>query len=331
MKQEEGKMSEFRFVIMGAGNIAGKFVDAVSRIDGCCVVAVASKSLEKAQAFAERNGIPAAYGSYEEMLIREKADGVYIANTPESHFPLTMLSLQHGMHVLCEKAMFLNSTEAETAFRTAREKGLFLMEGTWSRFLPSNVRAKEWINTCRIGDVTFVEAAIGFRAPTHPGNRYFDRSLGGGPARDILIYAYELTTFFMGCAGEITHADATWSEGGVDLSNQVHMRFPGALASLYTSFVAQMEERIVIHGTDGKIVIPFPHYASEAYLYDKNDDLAEHFVDTQTENGFTYEIEEMLACIRSGRCESDVVPHDETIRCSRLFDMIEATRPGRDA
>lgn len=139
-------MKEFRFVILGAGNIAGKFCEAVSLIEGAAVVAVASKSLTKAMNFAEKNGVVKAYGDYEEMLQMEKPDGAYIAVTPNDHHRLSMLCLKYGVPVLCEKAMFRNSREAREVFSLSERKGIFVMEALWSRFLPAVRKQKNgWL------------------------------------------------------------------------------------------------------------------------------------------------------------------------------------------
>jgi len=113
-------MSEFRFAIMGAGQIAHKFVRAIGLLPDCCVCAIASRSLERAQAFAAEMNLPAAYGSYEEMLISEKPDCVYIAASTDLHVPLSLLCIAHGVPVLCEKAMCCSSAEAKTVFAAAK-------------------------------------------------------------------------------------------------------------------------------------------------------------------------------------------------------------------
>ena len=118
-------MKEFRFVILGAGNIAGKFCEAVSLIEHASVVAVASKSLKKATDFSERNGVLKAYGDYEEMLRMEKPDGAYIAVTPNDHYRLSMLCLEYDVPVLCEKVRFQNSLEASEVFSLSERKGIF--------------------------------------------------------------------------------------------------------------------------------------------------------------------------------------------------------------
>lgn len=137
-------MSTFRFAIMGAGNIAHQFCDAVTLVEDCEVSAIASKDLGRAQKFAEECSVAHAYDNYEQMLIEEKPDCVYIAVTPNDHFRLTMLCLEHRVPVLCEKAMFTNSAEAKAVFEKAEKDQTFVMEAMWSRFLPAVNQAKKW-------------------------------------------------------------------------------------------------------------------------------------------------------------------------------------------
>ena len=190
-------MKEFRFVILGAGNIAGKFCEAVSLTEHAAVAAVASKSLERAAAFAEKNGVLKAYGDYEEMLRMEKPDGAYIAVTPNDHYRLSMLCLKYGVPVLCEKAMFQNSREAKEVFAVSKEKGIFVMEALWSRFLPAVCKVGEWLDEGRIGKAKLASCTIGFRADPDPKRRYYSPELGGGASKDITVYAYEITTYLL--------------------------------------------------------------------------------------------------------------------------------------
>ena len=157
-------MSTFRFAIMGAGNIAHQFCDAVTLVEDCEVSAIASKDLGRAQKFAEECSVAHAYDNYEQMLIEEKPDCVYIAVTPNDHFRLTMLCLEHHVPVLCEKAMFTNSAEAKAVFEKAEKDQTFVMEAMWSRFLPAVNQVKKWAAEGKIGRL----------------HRYFYTTVGNG-------------------------------------------------------------------------------------------------------------------------------------------------------
>lgn len=319
-------MKAFRFVILGAGGIAGQFCRAVALIDECEIIAVASKDMTRAKQFAERNGIEHYYDSYEVMLEQEKPDCAYVAVTPNDHYRLTMMCIQRKIPVLCEKAMFQNGGEARQAFAEAAKQGVFVMEALWSRFLPAVKKAKEWVEEDKIGIPEISQFSIGFMAPWDRENRYFNPLLGGGAAKDITVYAYELTTYIINQPIKKMTASAAWSDTGVDISNHISIDFEHTLADLTASFVAKMEEKMIIYGKKGKIVLPCPHFSSECLLYDEGGALIEHFKDEKTQNGFTYEIEEVIRCIREGKTESAIVPQRDTEACAEMFDMIEKTR-----
>lgn len=316
----------FRFVIMGAGSIAEKFCDAVKLLDDCEIAAVASKSMKKAQAFAEKHGIRQAYDSYETMLLEQRPDCVYIATTPNFHYELAKLCLKHKTPVLCEKAMFMNSRDAGEIFEASEKQGVFVMEALWSRFLPANITARQWMEEGRIGKVNCLSCTIGCAFDKIKNSRNLDPALGGGAAFDLTVYNYELATWFFG--DEIRDMDVTalWEERGIDSFNQICLRYEGKLAVLLSSCVSMLEEKLIISGTEGKIVVPHAHYAEEAFLYDKAGKEIAHFADHDTKNGFVYEICEVMKCIQKGAIESRHVPHRDTLRCAELFDRIYENR-----
>ena len=318
----EGK---FRFGVVGAGNIAAKFVDAVRRVPGCEVAAVASRDAARAQAFAQQHGVCGAYAGYEAMLMAEKPDAVYIAARTNAHADLTRLCIDHGVPVLCEKAMFTSSAEAREVLGRAREKGVFCMEAMWSRFLPAVQEMKRQLDAGRIGAPLYAEFAIGWKAPRHPGNRYHDPARGGGAAYDLLVYAYELADFFLGAPDERFTASVLRGETGVDETETVTLtwggRDPACMATLSASIAVDLEERAVICGTQGRLTMPKPHMA-EGFRLRGCDGSEEEWRDTVTVNGFVYEVAEVVRCVRAGLTESPVVPHALTIRCAEVFDVI---------
>lgn len=318
---------KFRFAIMGAANIAYKFCEAVKFTSDAEVVAIASKSMERAQEFAEKNGIAHTYDNYEEMLLKQQIDCVYIAVTQNAHYELTMLCIKYGVPVLCEKAMFLNSADAQAAHALAALRRVFVMEAMWSRFLPAHRKALEWLKQGEIGRLQLLDASFGFCADKNADNRYFSPTLGGGVSYDLTVYVYELARFY--CDEPIRDIDvhAAWSDTGVDVTNLISVQFDTAMASLKTSFQADLDNRIVLYGEKGKIVIPDTAGPMEAFLYQNgNEQPAEHYTDRETKNGFIYEVQEAMRCVRGGSIESEIVPHELTLDCARLFDRILLTR-----
>lgn len=313
----------FRWVILGAGDIAVKFNDAVRRVEGCEVIGVGSRSAERGAAFAEKHGIPHS-GSYAEMLALHP-DAAYIAATTEAHADLTRLCIEAGIPVLCEKAMFTNSAEAEAVFALAKEKGVFAMEAMWSRFLPSIVEMKRQLDAGVIGEVKFAEINIGWRSPNGPGSRFYEPSLGGGAAYDLLVYCYELAEFFLGEPEAVEGVFVNWAPTGVDETETVILRYPFGHVSLCATIGVWLTERTSIHGTKGMFTMPRPHYSNEFTLRTL-DGAEQRWQDDKTENGFVYEVEEVVRCVRAGLLESPTVPHELTIRCAKVFDMINARK-----
>ena len=316
-------MKTFRFGILGAGNIAHKFCAAVRLLENVEVAAVASRSMERAAAFAQQEGIAAAYDSYERMLTETRPDCVYIATVVSQHELLARLCVEHGIPVLCEKAMFPSYRQAEDFFRWAQEKRVFAMEALWSRFLPANAEAKRCLLRGEIGEPTCIEAAIGFTPPFDPSSRYFSKALGGGAACDLSVYAYELATWMADRPAVSCHVETVWGPTGVDVTDTALLRLEGDLpVQTHCTLVSPIREHLTIHGTEGTLVIPTPHYASGFECRDASGKLRTAWHDDKTVNGFTYEIEETVRCIRKGKTESAVVPWKDTLACAAFIDQI---------
>ncbi|MBQ8160794.1 MAG: Gfo/Idh/MocA family oxidoreductase [Clostridia bacterium] len=313
----------FRWVMLGAGNIANTFARTVREMDGHEVAAVASKSQARAEKLALTHGIPRFFDDYEEMLESVPADAAYISVTVNDHARLTQMCVRHGIPVLCEKAMFRSFDEARKTFDLAAERHVFTMEGTWSLFLPANLTARRWLEDGRIGSCQDMQVSIGFQPEMDPSSRYFSRTLGGGCARDITVYAYELSRFFLGGPMEEMEVEAWGCETGVDIENRIRMNLGGIRVLLHTSFRApDMEEQLVITGEKGSIQIPHPHYASRAFLRSPEGKVLDTFDDPASAS-FRWEILEVERNVRGGKLESPVVPHGLTLSCAGLFDLIE--------
>ena len=313
----------FRWVILGAGAIANKFADAIRRIDDAEVIGVGSRSLERGQAFADKNGIPHA-GSYKEMLAL-KPDAAYIAATTEAHADLTRLCINTGIPVLCEKAMFTNAAEAEEVFALAKEKQIFAMEAMWSRFFPAIVEMKKQLDAGAIGQVKHAEISIGWEAYSGPGSRFYLKELGGGAAYDLLVYCYELMEYFVGIPEKVENVSVHWASTGVDETETVTLRYPWGLATLTASIGVRLDERTVLLGNKGQLRMLRPHFGSDFALR-RPDGTEEAWQDDQTENGFVYEAEEVMRCVQAGLLESPTVPHALTLRCAKVFDLLNASK-----
>ena len=316
-------MSEkLRYAIMGASDIANKFCNAVSFIPEAEIVAVANRTFSKAKDFAERNKIPAVYDNFEKMIHETSPDCVYIAVTQNAHKQYIDLCIKNHINVLCEKAMYLNSKDALDGFARGKSAGIFMMEAMWSRFLPPVVKAKEWVKSGKIGDMCLIDFAIGFNAPSQPGNRFFEKANGGSTAWDLSVYGYMMSDFFTETKPVSIKCDAIYNEEGVDTTNNIALNYGKITASVKTSFTTRIKEEMTVYGNKGRIVIPSPHFATKAILYDNDFNIVEEFTDTITPNGFYYEAKEAMECVKAGKLESSVVPHSLSIASCEMYDLI---------
>ena len=316
-------MSKIRFGIMGAGRIAGQFVRATKFVDSAEMVAVASKDIEKAKKFAEENGV-ASYCTYDELLSRDDIDAVYVATTNNFHYENIKACLENGKHVLCEKAMVFTKKEAAELCDLAREKGLFLMEAMWTRFLPSMQKAKKWITDGRIGKIQNISGVIGFKGNADPESRLMNPALGGGALFDIGVYIIEIASFLAGEKIIDVHGKARRDKRtGVDSNVSFVLEFETFDACLQCLMTSNAKEYMIVNGDKGYIEIPRSHVSNECYIYDENRNLLEHFKEEfRGNNGFVYELEETVKCIANGKTESDIMPHSATIECADVFDKL---------
>ena len=178
---------------------------------------MASRTDASAKAFAERFGIPRAYGSWAELAADDEVDVVYVATPHSAHRAATGLCLEAGKHVLCEKAFTLNSREAEELVALARDRGLFLMEAMWTYCNPVIRRLTALVADGAIGEIRTVQADFGLAGPFAPDHRLRDPALGGGALLDLGVYPVSFAQLLLGEPDRI-QADALLSPEGVDLN-----------------------------------------------------------------------------------------------------------------
>ena len=319
-------MGVFRFGIMGAAKIGAKFCDAVSRLPQAQVAAVASKSQERADAFAKANGVPSAYGDYRRMLERPDIDGVYIDTTNNFHYENMLLCLEYGKPFLCEKAFTITKGQAQEVFSRAEEKGLFTMEAMWSRFTPAVQKAKAWIDGGRIGQIDLASYNFCFVSGSDAAHRLNAPELGGGANRDIGVYAFEILSYLINQPLLEAKTMVNRFSYGSDCTDGMLLRFEHAIATTQVSFRAIAPETAWFCGDRGSIQLLGGHKGGGAVLYGPDRQEIERFIPPE-ENGFVYEIEEFIRGVREGRLESDVIPHRDTLLCMELFDLCDRENP----
>ena len=185
---EKNPFKPIRWGVLGTGRIAGDFAQALRDVPDAALVAVASRNAATAQAFGRKFHVEQCYGSYQELADADDVDAIYIATPHPMHAANAIMALEGGKAVLCEKPFTINRREAEQVVNLAREKGLFLMEAMWSRFIPAIDEVERLIASGEIGKVHQLSADLGFRATDDPAHRLHDMALGGGALLDLGIY-----------------------------------------------------------------------------------------------------------------------------------------------
>jgi predicted dehydrogenase len=309
--------------IIGPGGIATRFAQAMTVVEGGEIVAVASRSLDRARAFADRFAIPSSYDDAQSLVSDRRVDAVYVATPHSRHEADTLLATEAGKHVLCEKPFAINATQAGRMAAAARSKGTFLMEAIWSRFLPAYRALADVLSAGRIGEPLLVEADFGFRAPVRPEGRLFDPALGGGALLDLGIYPIQLCSMVLGPPSRVV-ADGVIGTTGVDEQVVAVLHHPGeSLGVAKAALRVPMSCRGRISGTDGAIELPaFMHCPDHIVV--SAGGTTETLDGSYEGDGLQFEIAAAQACIEQGRTESDLMPLDESISLAGTLDLIRA-------
>ena len=314
----------FNWGILGTGNIAKKFAEGLTAIDDAKLVAVGSRSQEGADAFGEQFDVPNRHASYEALADDKDVDAIYVATPHPMHKPATMMCIDAGKPVLCEKPFTINAADAREVIKHARGKGVYVMEAMWSRFFPVACDVRQWIADGKIGDVLFVTADFGFRAGFNPKGRLFAPELGGGALLDVGVYAVSFASMIYGTQPTKITSMAELGETKVDEHAAMLFGYAdGAMAALRTSIRVSTTMRAQIEGTEGKIDIPPLFWRPESATLTAGGTtiVSEHAPEG---NGWNYEAAAVMEDVRAGKTENDIMPLDETIAIMETMDKLRA-------
>jgi len=310
--------------ILGAGNIAGALVEGIRETGEGRVAAVGSRDTARAAAFAERFEIPAAYGSYHDLLSDEAIDAVYVATRNDLHYVNTLDAIAAGKAVLCEKPFALNSIQATEMVDAARTAGVFLMEAMWMRFIPAIVELRDLVMGGEIGEVRTVAADFGFRANAGAGHRLVEPSLGGGALLDLGVYPISLAMILLGEPASIS-GSASIGTSGVDEQVAVSMAFPGgAIASAYASFLADSPTEAHVVGTEGRIWVRSRFHNPERLDLVGADGAVRTIDRPKNGSGYRFEVAEVHRALQADETESPMRTLDDSLAVMRVLDAVRS-------
>ncbi|MBN2004011.1 MAG: Gfo/Idh/MocA family oxidoreductase [Anaerolineae bacterium] len=316
---------KIRWGILGTGNIAKKFATGLSVLPDAELVAVGSRAQDTADEFGAEFDVPHRHDSYAALANDPDVDVVYVATPHTFHCANTLLCLDAGKPVLCEKPFAINATEAQLMIAAARARKLFLMDAIWTRFLPTLVKVREWLAAGEIGEVRMLHADFGFRAEYNPEGRLFNPALGGGALLDVGIYTVQLASLVFGRPPSQIASLATMGKTGVDEQGAIILGYAdGCMAQLTCATRLTTHHEASIFGTAGRIRLHTPWWRGTGVsLFHRPILVADIALDLpHISNGYEYEAAEVMSCLRGGRQESAIMPLDETLSIMHTLDAI---------
>ncbi|GAB3249368.1 Gfo/Idh/MocA family protein [Nocardioides dilutus] len=325
-------MTPTRWAILGPGRIARTFASDLALVAGAELVAVGSRSAERARAFAQEFDVESSYGSYEELVSDPRVDVVYIASPHALHLEHARLAFEAGKHVLCEKPLTLSVPEAEEMVALAARHDRFLMEAMWTACHPVILEVRRRIQAGDLGSPRHLHAELGFVVPPDASTRMHDPALGASALLDMGVYPLTLAHLMLGEAEELV-ATAQLSTDGIDLDVAISGRYPGgALATMTASMTSWSSDRAEIATDAGRLSLePFHHpdfatwvpYAAGASHGDAGGDPQRISGAVPViGHGFGHEIAEVGRCLEAGLRESPLVPHAQTLTILRQMDDV---------
>lgn len=312
-----------RWGILGPGRIAETVASQAVHVENGRFVAVGSRSLDRATAFAERHRLPQAYGSYAELLASDEIDAVYLATPHAQHTELALDAIAAGKHLLVEKAFTTTLADTERVVEAARSAGTFLMEGMWTRFLPAIGRVRALVDDQAIGEVRAVQGDLFAFRSYDPADRLFNPDLGGGAVLDLGVYALSFVQQFLG-QPDLVHAAGGLLPNGVEGEAAVLLGWEdGRVATEAFGFTTPGPGRQILAGTAGWIEVkPRFHRADTIGIHLLGEEPVEEYLPAKG-IGYAHEFEHVGRCIAEGLTESPVMPLSDTVAVQRLMAEVQ--------
>lgn len=314
-------LGKFQIGIIGTGNIAAVMAETINKMKNVKLYAVASREKVKADVFAGKYGCKKAYGSYEELALDNKVDLIYIATPHSEHFANAKMCMEHGKPVLCEKAFTANAAQAEELIRLSEEKGVFLAEAMWTRYMPMLTTIREVIGSGVIGEPKTLTANLGYVLTSV--DRLKNPSLAGGALLDLGIYPLNFALMLFGYNIAKISSTCTYTDTGVDEQDSITLQYiDGKMAHLNCSMVSLSDRKGIIYGTKGFIIVENINNFESVAVYDSLYKKVGLYKCPKQISGYEYEVEASIKAIRSHQNECIEMPHAETLRVMKIMDSI---------
>lgn len=311
-----------RWAILGTGEIARQFANDLSHVENAELLAIGSRRQESADRFGDTHGIPRRYRRYEDAVADPDVDVVYIGTPHTQHAANSLLCLDAGKPVLCEKPFALNAAQAQRVIAKARARQLFCMEAMWTFCFPAMTQLETLIAQGALGAVRWCRAAFSFRAEYEADSRIYDPALGGGALLDVGIYPVALAQRIFGGEPTTIHTTVRNAPTGVDEEAAMLLQFAsGNQAMLSSSLRVNEPQQALIVGEQGYVRFDDRFFEPRAFTLVTEED-EQHYAFDRDNLGYCYEAEEVGRCLHAGLLESPRVPLENTLAVMRTLDAI---------
>jgi predicted dehydrogenase len=330
--------SSFGWAVLGPGRIAHRFAGAVAALPDAHLAIICSRDAARAEAFAgawstagEQGSRPRATTDLDALLRDPQVHGLYIATPHAQHFEAAMCALQAGKPVLCEKPLVPNAEMARRLVEASRERGVFLMEAVWSRYLPIYDTVADWLRSGTIGALRAMQSSFCFPLDFDAAHRCFDPALAGGALLDIGIYNLTVTRWAVaqatGAAPELhgLQARALLGPTGVDHRLHATLELDGSVSSQFVCGLdGAAHNSFRIDGEHGHITLHDGFWQSTGATLVRAGSPPLEVSRPFLANGFEYEVAAAMEAIRAGLVEEARMPHAETIATLEWMDRIRS-------
>ena len=307
-------MNKLRVGVIGLGSIFHRVMKGFKNAENCELYAVAARDEIRAKREAEKYGAKRYFGSYEELAACPEVDLVYVATPHSLHYEQTMMCLEYGKHVICEKAFAKNDGEAAEMVKKAREKGLFLMEAMWTRFMPAMRHLKKMVDEGKIGRIRHITADFSYASNFDPHSRIYAPELCGGALMDVGIYPLSVCAMLMGDDPVNATGACVKAESGVDARTVMQLVYAdGGTAQLMSGVDVNSESRMVIFAEKATVIIPDFWHAERLVIN------GDEIIFPAEYEGHHHQFVHAAERIAEGYTESDIMPLDETVRLMKIM------------
>ena len=307
--------------VLATGGIVKLVAPTLHRLKEIECYAIASRTEERAKEAANEYGFEKAYGSYEALVADPEVELVYIAGPHSRHYEDMKLCIEHGKHILCEKAFTMNAAQAKEIKELAARKGVFVAEAIWTRYMPSRKMIDDMLASGIIGKVYTVTANLSYVISQN--YRVIAPELAGGALLDVGVYGLNFATMHMGHDIRRIESSVQFAETGVDAMESLTVYFKdGTMAVLTHGIYSRSDRKGIFYGDKGYMVVENINNPQSIAVYDVNDNLIEKVDVPQQISGYEYQFVECVEQIQKGRLESVSMPMDDTIFIMEVMDSI---------